>query len=167
MIQNDSTHEMLIKRGLRMHEHFRYKEALPLFRKAFERAPNCPAAIYNLANTLHMLGREKETQALLSTLIRMTNRQLATGCPVLNQPESFKNDAFYLMFHVVLSASRSWSKALPFAEKHLRNRRRGLKSAWAAKDIRREMSEFEMQARNRRKRSREKPSKSFTGSSCA
>lgn len=150
MERNNSTHEMLIKRGIRLHERFRYKEALALFQKAFERAPNCPAAIYNLANTLYMLDREIEAQTLLSTLIRMTNRQLALGCSVLNQPESFKTDAFYLMFLSVLSAGHPWSKALPFANRHLRSRRRGLKSAWTVKEIHREMSELENQARNRK-----------------
>jgi tetratricopeptide (TPR) repeat protein len=142
MKQKLSNHENLIKRGLCFHESFRYAKALPLFRKAFRLAPECPSAIYNLANTLHMLAREKEAQILLSKLIQKSSAELATGCASLRQPNSFRSDALYLMFHVMLYSTRSWSKAFPFAQRHLRNRKRGLKSAWSVRTIRREIAEL-------------------------
>src|ERR1041385_1161012 len=100
MKQNVSMHEKLVERGLRLHECFRYGEALPFFQEAFESSPSCPATIYNLANTLHMLDREREAQNLLSRLIQMSNAELAAGCTELRQPRSFRSDALYLMFHV-------------------------------------------------------------------
>jgi len=137
-----SIHVKLIKRGLRLHESFRYSAALPFFRKALKLAPGCPSAIYNVANTLHMLGREKEAQGLLSKLIQLSNADLAAGCPVLRRPNSFRSDALYLMFRVVLYSTRSWSKAFPFAQKHLHNRKRGLQSGWSSRSVRREIAEL-------------------------
>ncbi len=145
MKQNVSTHEKLVKRGLRLHESFRYKAALPLFQKAFELTPTCPAAIYNLANTLHMLDREQEAQKLLMTLVNMNDTDLTSGCAELRQPRSFRCDALYLMFHIMLSETNRWSKAFPFAQKHLQNRTRGLKSAWSLRSIRKEIAELEKQ----------------------
>ena len=142
MKQQTSHHEILIRRGLRFHESFRYSEALPFFKEAIRLSPNCPSAIYNLANTLHMLGKDKEAHDLLSKLLRMSDNQLASGCPVLKQPASFRTDAYYLMFHLLLSWKSSWLKAFPFAQKHLRQRRRGLKSAWSLATIRGEIAEF-------------------------
>lgn len=142
MKHSASMHEKLVKRGLRLHEGFRYGEALPFFQEAFESSPNCPATIYNLANTLHMLDRDKEAQNLLCRLIQMSNAELAVGCTDLRQPRSFRSDALYLMFHVMLNLTRSWSKAFPFAQKHLRNRKRGVKSAWSARFINREIAEL-------------------------
>ncbi len=143
MKQNVSTHEKLLKRGLRLHENFRYGKALPFFEEAFVLSPNCPATIYNLANTLHMLERHNEAQNLLSKLVQMSNADLVAGCTSLRQPNSFRSDALYLMFRVVLYSTRSWSKAFPFAQKHLLNRKRGLKSAWSARSVRQEIAELQ------------------------
>jgi len=145
MKQSASMHEQLVKRGNRLHEGFRYKTALPLFQKAFELAPTCPAAIYNLANTLHMLDREQEAHNLLMKLVKMSDSDLTSGCPELRQPRSFKCDAFYLMFHVMLFSTNRWSKAFPFAQKHLQSRKRGLKSAWSLRTIRKELTELKKQ----------------------
>lgn len=142
MKENVLTHGKLVKRGYRLHERFRYKAALPLFQKAFELTPTCPAAIYNLANTLHMLDRDQEARRLLLKLIKMSDNDLTSGCPSLRQPRSFQCDALYLMFHVVLSSTGRWSKAFPFAKKHLQNRERGLKSAWSLRTVRKEIAEF-------------------------
>ena len=145
MKQNVSTHEKLVKRGHRLHESRRYKAALPLFQKAFELKPTCPAVIYNLANTLHMLDREQEAQKLLMTLVNMNDTDLNSACVELRQPRSFRCDALYLMFHVMLYETNRWSKAFPFAQQHLQNRKRGLKSAWTLPEIRKEIAELQKQ----------------------
>ena len=145
MKQNVSIHEKLVKRGLRLHESLRYKAALPLFQKAFELSPTCPATIYNLANTLHMLDREQEARNLLMKLTKMNDADLKSGCAELRQPRSFRCDALYLMFHIMLFSTNRWSKAFPFAQKHLQNRKRGLKSAWSLRNIRKEIAELRKQ----------------------
>jgi tetratricopeptide (TPR) repeat protein len=142
MVKGDSSHEELIRRGRRLYERFRYEQALPFFQEAFQQATNCPAAIYNLANTLHMLDREQEAHSLLLKLIRMDDTALDAGCLILRQPSSFRVDALYLMFHVLLYWRRSWLKAFPYAKMHLKCRKRGLKSAWSARCIRREIVEL-------------------------
>jgi hypothetical protein len=53
-------HEGLIDRGNRLHEARRYAAALPWFDRALLVAPQCPNAIYNRANTLHMLDRDHD-----------------------------------------------------------------------------------------------------------
>ena len=142
MKRETSKHENLIKRGLRLHERFRYNEALRFFEEAFRLAPSCPAAIYNLANTLHMIDKEKEAQHLLSKLIRMSDTELAAGCPGLRQPMGFRNDALYLMFHVMLHWKRSWLQAFLSAQEHLRNRKRGYKTVWPLQRVRYEIAEL-------------------------
>ena len=141
MEKGESKHAKLIKQGLRLHERFRYKEALAYFEKAFRRAPQCPAAIFNLASTLHMLDRQDEAYRLLLQLTETPDKELEGKCAELRQPASFKIDAFYLMFHILLEWKRSWAKALPYAAKHIRLRRRGVKSAWSIRTIRREIAE--------------------------
>lgn len=132
-------HDYLIKQGLLLHDRFRYRQALHFFQEAFRVAPQCPAAIYNVANTLHMLRRNREAHLLLSTLIRRSHAALAAGCSLNPQPGTFKNDALYLMFLVVLEQKRTWSEAFPYATKHLRSRRRGLTSIWPLRRIRRDI----------------------------
>ena len=145
MKQSVSAHEELIMRGFRLHEGFRYKAALQLFQKAFELTPTCPAAIYNLTNTMHMLDRDQEARDLLMKLIKMSDNNLNSRCAELRQPGSYRCDALYLMFHVILSSTSRWSKAFPFAKKHLQNRKRGLKSAWSLRTIREEIAELREQ----------------------
>ncbi|MGK0302675.1 MAG: hypothetical protein ACI89X_003560, partial [Planctomycetota bacterium] len=58
-------HSELVRRGLRLHEGRKYERALPFFVQALEQCATCPNAMYNLANTLHMLGRDTEACVLL------------------------------------------------------------------------------------------------------
>ncbi len=135
-------HFTLIEKGLELHESFKYSKALPFFAKALKSHPKCPACIYNYANTLHMLDRDKEAKALLEELIETDDQSLIEGCPDSNeQPEGFRLDAFFLMYYVVLSISGSFAEALPYAEEHLKRRRRGLKSVWTKRQVLNELSQ--------------------------
>jgi hypothetical protein len=152
MIDN---HERLIEKGLEHHEAFRYSKALPFFRKAYKSHPNCPCAIYNLASTLHMLGHEKESKRLLNMLLKTPDLTLREGCPTAGKvPASFKLDAYFLLFHVVLSLNDSW--AFPYAQEHLKCRRRGLDSVWSKRTVLKEIEDyrkdFERRSRQRRNR---------------
>ena len=142
MKKNESVHELLIQRGLRLHSGFRYRDALPFFKEAFRASPKCPAAIYNLANTLHMLDQSREACKLLSNLVKMDDSVLAQGCPTLRQPKGFRTDAHYLMFHALLHWKGKWEIAYPYALKHLQLRRSGVKSAWRVADVRKEITEL-------------------------
>jgi hypothetical protein len=57
MGRRPADHFMLVRRGLELHEARRYGRALPHFERACALAPRCATAKYNLANTLHMLGK--------------------------------------------------------------------------------------------------------------
>ncbi len=73
-------HDALIRHGADLHEARRYAAALPWFERALHIAPQCPVAIYNRANTLHMLDRDQEAEPLLRGLIRATPEELRAGC---------------------------------------------------------------------------------------
>lgn len=140
MIDN---HERLIEKGLEHHEAFRYSKALPFFRKAYRSHPNCPCAIYNLANTLHMLGHESEAKRLLKIMLKAPDSKLREGCPMLSKvPASYKLDAYFLLFHVVLWQTGSWAKAFPYAQEHLKRRRRGLDSVWSKETVLKEIEDY-------------------------
>jgi hypothetical protein len=79
------------------------------------------------------------------TLVKMSDADLNSGCAELRQPRSFRCDALYLMFRVMLYETNRWSKAFPFAQKHLQNRKHGLKSAWSLRSIRKEIAELRKQ----------------------
>jgi tetratricopeptide (TPR) repeat protein len=156
MIDN---HERLIEKGLEHHEAFRYSTALPYFKKAYKLRQNCPCAIYNLANTLHMLGYDSESKRLLQLMLKTPDSTLRDGCPNAEQePASFKLDAFFLLFHVVLYQTGSWAQAFPYAQEHLNRRRRGLSSVWSKRTVLKEIEDyrkyFERVSNQRRHRTR-------------
>ncbi len=89
-------------------------------------------ATYNVANTLHMLSRNKRAIALLSALVRTPEGKLKAGCPDSKwTPRAVCLDAFYLLFLCTIYSTKSWSKASPFLRKHLERRSRGLESIWS------------------------------------
>ena len=132
-------HSELIRRGLRWHERRQYGRALPLFAEALEQWPSCPNAKYNLANTLHMLGHDKDACVLLRELTEASDRDLLEGCDDLaGSPRSLRLDAYFLLFLTTLFAGRGWSKAMPHLRRHLQSRARGVRSLWSKADIIRE-----------------------------
>ena len=99
--------------------------------------------MYNVANTLHMLGRDSEAKSVLVRLIDTPDPILRAGCPDAHpSPNSFRLDAFFLLFCVSLELGESWDDAYQYAQKHLRRRRRGLRSAWSKKTIQSDIEEL-------------------------
>ena len=121
-MSNIEQHEQLIESGLALHEAFRYADALPVFREALEGAPECVAAQYNVANTLHMLGENAEASAILKNLLATDDDTFRQGCPLGQEPNGFKLDALYLLFLVTLDETQSWADAYPYALEHLNAR---------------------------------------------
>jgi tetratricopeptide (TPR) repeat protein len=134
-------HDALIRRGLELHEARKYSAALPWFERALLVAPKCPAAMYNRANTLHMLDRDSEAEPLLRSLIQATPEELREGCPA-SQPRSLQLDAHFLLSQVLLYGRGFSDEAFALATKHLRMRRRGLHSVWTAREVRRRIAEL-------------------------
>lgn len=136
-------HFSLIQKGLILHEKFKYSDALLYFENAYKLAPRCPSAMYNYANTLHMLERDIEAYNLLQQIVNSSIEDLRLGCQESREPpKSYQVDAYYLLFHVVFYWKRSWEEAFPYAQKHLVWRTRGLKSAWTIKQIRKELRDL-------------------------
>ena len=129
-------HLELIERGLELHEDFEYERALPYFEKAWEKDPMCPASIYNYANTLHMLGDEKEAGKRLEVLLSGDAAALESGCPDgCARLRRFRMDAYFLRYYIAFASSGSFSRALPFASEHLARRRRGVRSIWSRRQV--------------------------------
>jgi len=136
-------HFQLVEHGVKHHEAFRYSKALPLLERAYKSHPNCPATVYNLANTLYMLDEFEEAKDLLVDLIKKSTSELKDGCPDSTEnPESFKLDAYFLLFCVTLYSTGKWGKAYPYVREHLKRRRRGLKSVWSRRTILKEIEEL-------------------------
>ncbi len=127
-------HHELALRGWRLHESKNYSAALRCFDRALQLQPNCPTAIYNRANTLHMLGRDQEAYPLLLSLIKTSPEKLQQRCGVA-RPRSLQLDAYQLLFWVVLYGKGFCKEAFRFAFEHLRRRKRGLHSVWSAREV--------------------------------
>ena len=115
-------HDTMILRGLALHEARRYAAALPYFDRALQLAPDCPVAVYNRANTLHMLDRDEEAYPLLRDLIGASHEELRRRCPGV-WPRSLQLDAYMLLFWVVLDYRGACDEAFEYAAEHLRRRR--------------------------------------------
>lgn len=136
-------HFTLIKRGLALHERWKYRSALAYFEQAHGLAPGCPFAIYNRANTLYMLSRDEEAYGLLHRITDVTFIELVSGCPdSLQSPRSCQLDAHYLLFHVVLGWKGFCEEAFAHAELHLQLRTRGLGSVWSMREVRKEIDDL-------------------------
>ncbi|MBI3865850.1 MAG: hypothetical protein HY290_28585 [Planctomycetia bacterium] len=138
-------HIALIRHGNELHEARCYAAALPWLERAHRVAPRCPVAIYDRANTLHMLDRDKEAEPLLRGLLRATVEELRQGCPDScpdSSPRSLQLDVHFLLFLVLLDSGGPRDEAFVLAAKHLRLRRRGLHSLWSARKVRAEISEL-------------------------
>jgi len=130
-------HRVLIAKASRLHDRLRYAEALPFAEEAYRIAPACPAVLYNLANTLHMLGRGARARTLLRRLVSSSTDSLRRACPANGSPRSFQVDAHYLLFEVELYRTRDWRESLAHARRHLKLRTRGLRSVWTRRGIER------------------------------
>jgi tetratricopeptide (TPR) repeat protein len=128
-------HERFILRGHKLHEARRYAEALPYFDRALRIVPECPLAVYNRANTLHMLARDREAYPLLRGLIGVEAKELQKRCPV-SRPRSLQLDAYQLLFWVVLYGKGYCDEAFRYGAEHLRRRKRGIQSVWTAREVR-------------------------------
>ena len=125
-------HFKVIRQGLVYHEAFRYTKAMPYFRRVLKHHPDCPCAIYNVANTLHNLGEDDEACVYLRRLIEATEGALIDGCPESEtDPLEFQVDALFLMFLSSLESDVPWQDAYPFAEEHLARRDDDLQSVFS------------------------------------
>ncbi len=126
----------LNRRGLAHHERFEDEDALPFFLAALEDSPACPNALYNKANTLHMLGRDKETIPIFKHIVDTPESELRRGCEELfPTPRSLILDSYFMLFATTLEETRPWKTAIPFLRKHLQRRARGLESLWSKAQI--------------------------------
>jgi tetratricopeptide (TPR) repeat protein len=133
-------HEALVQRGLTLHERRSYAAALLWFERALAIAPGCAVAQYNMANTLHMLGRDRDAEPILRRLIAVTSAELRRWCATADDLRSLQLDARYLLFSVLLYGRGFSAEAFKLAEEHLRLRRRGLRSLWPVREVRAEIA---------------------------
>ena len=133
---NELDHIELVRKGLKHHEAFRYEKALGFFDRALELCPTCPIARYDRANTLHCLDRDEEARPIFAVLAEASDQELREECPdFIESPRSMRLDSSYMLFLTTLYATGSWEQSVGFAETHLRNRARGLRSLFSRKDV--------------------------------
>ena len=149
-------HTAVVQRGEELHELRRYASALKHFRTAERLAPLCPVVAYNLANTLHMLGRDEEAYDLLKPLINSKVQTLAAGCQY-GDARSVQLDAHMLLFLVIVYGRGFCSEAFSHAAKHLRLRRSGLKSVWSKRTVQKEIQVMRREWVQTKKHGRPKP----------
>jgi tetratricopeptide (TPR) repeat protein len=137
-------HKELIRRGSDLHEARRYAAALPLFQRALKLSPTCLVAEYNVANTLHMLCRHVEADAILRRLIATKLESLRRRCHA-HRARSVQLDSYQLLFWVTLYIRGFCKEAFAFGEAHLRRRSRGLRSVWTARKVRQDLATMRKQ----------------------
>jgi tetratricopeptide (TPR) repeat protein len=147
-MENLRDHKALIKRGLALHEARRYAAALPYFDRALQHAPDCPVAVFNRANTLHMMGRDKTAYPLLRELVDVAPEELRRRFADSN-PRSLHLDTYMLLFFVVSDLRGACDEALAYGAQHLRRRRRGVQSVWSARQVRAEIAAARRKCRTR------------------
>lgn len=128
-------HAALIARGLALYEARRYAAALPCFDRALRMAPECPIALYNRANTLHMLERSEEASEILKGLLAVTPEVLHQRCEVPFSARSIQTDACMLLFWTTLHHRGFCDEAFEHAAAHLRRRSRGVPSVWSKREV--------------------------------
>ena len=132
----EDKHIRLIERGHVLHEEREYVRALPYFEKALAISPNCPVALYDQANTLHMLGGYEHAHDILLGLVDTAESRLRLDCPSMDStPRSICLDAFNLLFLCSLYGKESWHQSIPYLREHLRRRTRGLRSLWSRAEV--------------------------------
>jgi tetratricopeptide (TPR) repeat protein len=132
-------HHSLVKVGLGLHESRRYGRALGVFEEAQRLAPSCPVVAYNRANTMHLLGRDEESRAILRDLVSVAPETLERRCDAVGG-RSLQLDAYFLLFLVTLHCRGFSDEAFGYADEHLRSRCRGLHSVWTLREVRAEVS---------------------------
>ena len=138
-MSDSGQHERLIDSGLALHEARDYSSALPVFQQALLETPECVSAQYNVANTLHMLGRDGEATSILANLLATNDEIFIDGCPLGEDPAPFKLDALYLIFLTTLYDTGSWNDAYPYALKHLHVRNGDVESEFSDPDVNEEI----------------------------
>jgi len=133
----------LIDRGLDHHEAKQYRRALPYFEKAFLLEPCCPFAIYNMANTLHMLSEEHKAAQLLKNLLLLKLNDIPHDITA-NTLRVLQLDANYLMFLVMIYGQGFSREAFAFANKHLKQRKAIKGSVWSLAQVRQEIKEMRL-----------------------
>jgi tetratricopeptide (TPR) repeat protein len=143
-------HERLIETALSLHEARDYAAALPVFQQALQETPECVSAQYNVANTLHMLGRDGEATSILTNLLATNDEIFLNGCPLEEDPAPFKLDALYLVFLTTLYDTESWDDAFPYAMNHLNARNGDVKSIFSDEHIESELESLRSHYQSRR-----------------
>ena len=95
--------------------------------------------MYNYANVLHMLGRDKQAYDILLKLIDTPTENAKRECEHISNVRGFIVDAYFLMFYVLIYGQGYNKEAFDYAEKHLKLRTRGLKSVWTKRQVQSEI----------------------------
>jgi tetratricopeptide (TPR) repeat protein len=118
--ESPDDHWLLSRLALTHYEQHAYKRALGFDVRAVKAQPTCPLALWRLAGSLEMVGREKEASEVYLRLIRRGARRLATGrCGEgIRWATGLVADCWFRLGQIRARAGRSRAAMLAY-QKHL------------------------------------------------
>lgn len=135
-IKHTTDHIRLINYGVDLLNANKEDIALPYFEKAYALAPECPSAIYNLANCYYHLAKESKAITLFNKLLSFDNSDRKHACPDDGiHGEEYKLDALFGLFRATLFLTESWDVAYPYAVQFLDLRRKGGQSVFTFEEV--------------------------------
>jgi tetratricopeptide (TPR) repeat protein len=145
LAQSPQDHWLLASLAHTHYEQYEYARALAILQKARKIAPRCPLVLWYFAGALDMLGREKEAIAIWKGLLKRGLENIAFGeCGEgLRRAELYLNDARY---RIGCSYADLGMKALAarYLNDHLKHRRRGLRSEYSLRQVRRKLRTLQL-----------------------
>jgi tetratricopeptide (TPR) repeat protein len=143
--QRPDDHWLLSRMALTYYEQRAYKKAMAFELRAVEIQPTCPLALWGLAGTLEMVGREAEASDVYRRLIRRGSRRLATDrCGEGTRwAHGLVADCWFRLGQIRVRAGRP-REALAAYRKHLAIRSSGA-SIYTAAQVRRRLKELQVE----------------------
>ena len=126
------------------YEQYQYKRALKYAKKALRMKPHCWLALWDYAGPLYMEGHDSEALAVWKSLVKrgvkgIANGECGEGVVAARQTV---NDCLYNIgrFYAWLGKK---ALAVKYFRKHLKNRRKGFRSAYKLRDVENELASVE------------------------
>lgn len=129
--------------ALTYYEERQYKKALHYSRKALALAPRCPLVLWDYAGALHMTGQEEAAIRICRRLLRRGVHSVAYGRCGEGLPwaRTLLNDCRYSIGHSYSDLGKR-GLAARYLRRYIAHRRRGVRSIYNLRDVKRELIEL-------------------------